>query len=379
MCSEDLTGYSETADCLTENRRIVMYYSDNEARKLVIEAGLKLVEQKLIARTWGNISARISKEEFVITPSGRAYDTLRPEDLVVVRVRDCSYDGPVKPSSEKGVHAAAYALRSEVSFIIHTHQYYASAVAADCKSIQSAPCAEYALPGSGKLRKSVEKEIRRFPEKKTFLMARHGTLILGRSSDEAFELAEGLEERCRNLVESRVPSHDATMSGKIDTDAIRTDVLPCVTVVSDPYIDECCRAGITVGAYIDDFAQIAGPDMQVVNDAWAAQRALLGYTVNPLVGKNAAGRIPMTGALNQRGGTHPVLNSFIGRNAVLVKGVGAVCAGKTPEDAEAVAMIVSKNCAAACYARSAGPLKPMDARLQRYIYLTSYSKRINSK
>ena len=108
-----------------------MYYSDNEARKLVIEAGLKLAEKKLIARTWGNISARISKEEFVITPSGRSYETLRPEDLVVVRVKDCSYDGPVKPSSEKGVHAAAYGLRSEVNFIIHTHQYYASAVAAD--------------------------------------------------------------------------------------------------------------------------------------------------------------------------------------------------------------------------------------------------------
>ena len=87
----------------------------------------------------------------------------------------------------------------------------------------------------------------------------------------------------------------------------------------------------------------------------------------------------MTGVLNQRGGVHPALNPFIGRNAVLVKGVGAVCAGKTPDDAEAVAMIVSKNCAAACYVRKAKPLGALDARLQRYIYLTSYSKRINSK
>ena len=86
------------------------------------------------------------------------------------------------------------------------------------------------------------------------------------------------------------------------------------------------------------------------------------------------GKIPMTGALNMRGGTHPALNSVIGRNAVLVKGVGAVCAGRTPADVEAVAMIVSKNCTAACYVRKAAPLGLIDARLQRISYLTSYSR-----
>lgn len=357
-----------------------MYYTDTEARRLVIEAGHRLLENKLIARTWGNISARISKEECIITPSGRAYDTLKPEDLVVVKIADGSFEGSNKPSSEKGVHIAAYALRREVSFIIHTHQHFASAVAADCESIVSAPCAEYALPGTKKLTKNVEKELARFPEKKTFLMARHGTLILGKSYEEAFELAEGLEERCKWLVESRVPSHDAILSGKINADEIRTEMFPCVTVVNDPYISECCRNGLKIGAYLDDFAQIVGPDMQVVeNDEWTVQRALLGYTTNPVGGKNALGKIPMTGALNMRGGTHPALNSVIGRNAVLVKGVGAVCAGRTPADVEAVAMIVSKNCTAACYVRKAAPLGLIDARLQRISYLTSYSKRINSK
>ena len=356
-----------------------MYYEDSEARRLVIEAGHRLLENKLIARTWGNISARISRDEFIITPSGRAYDTLRPEDLVVVRVKDCSYDGNIKPSSEKGVHAAAYGLRREVNFIIHTHQYYASAVAAECRSIASAPCAEYALPGTGRLRKNVEKELAKFPEKKTFLMARHGTLILAGGFDEAFDLAEKLEDKCRELVETRVPSHDAAFSGRIDADELRTEVFPCVKVINDPYISECCRAGLTIGAYIDDFAQIVGPDMQVVgNDIWTVKRALLGYTTTPAGGKKfgtGIGGLPMTGALDRRGGMHPALNPFIGRNAVLVKGVGAVCAGKTSDDAEAVAMIVSKNCAAACYVRKAKPLGALDARLQRYIYLTSYSKR----
>ena len=37
-----------------------MAYELEEAKKLVVAAGKKLVESGLIARTWGNVSARIS-------------------------------------------------------------------------------------------------------------------------------------------------------------------------------------------------------------------------------------------------------------------------------------------------------------------------------
>ena len=356
------------------------YYSDNDARQLVIDAGHRLTENKLIARTWGNISARISEEEFIITPSGRKYDTLEPEDLVTVRIKDGSYEGHIKPSSEKGVHAAAYGLRKDVQFIIHTHQYYASAVAAECRDTRFAPCADYGMPGTAKLRKHVESKMRKHPDKRMFLMARHGTLLLGRDYEDAFRMAEDLEQKCKALVEARVPDHDAPRNGGISTEEIRTEVFPCVTVVRDPYIMECCHAGVTVGPYIDDFAQIVGPDMQVTeNDVWKVKRALLGYSTEVNLAGRLFSKLPLMGVLNQRGGMHPVFNPMIGRNAVLVKGVGAVCAGKTKDDAEAVAMIVSKNCAAACYVRNCKPLSPSDARLQRYIYLTSYSKRINSR
>ena len=354
-----------------------MYYSETEARRLVIESGLRLAEKKLIARTWGNISARISRDEFIITPSGRAYDSLRPSDLVRVKVSDCSYTGSIKPSSEKGVHAAAYALRSNAGFIIHTHQYYASAVAAECRSIRTAPCAAYALPGTTKLRRFVSECISSNPYENTFLMARHGTLILGSNVEEAFARADELEEKCRTLVESRVKFNSNAADHAFDESKIQIKALPFVKVVSDPYIMECCEKGKTVGPYIDDFAMIVGPDMQVVEcDEWAAERALLGYSFNKTA-KGIAGKIPMTGALDRMGGQQPALNSVIGRNAVLVKGVGAVCTGKTESDAEAVAMIVSKNCAAACYTKYARPLGRIDAMLQRYTYLTKYSKKID--
>lgn len=380
MCCHGSTEYLQTADCLTDDRveGLVMYYSETEARRLVKEAGLRLLENKLVARTWGNISARIGEGQFVITPSGKFYEDLTESDMVVVNIDDCSWEGDRKPSSEKGVHADAYALRSDVSFIIHTHQTYASAVAAECRDTVFAPCARYGLPGTSKLRKNMKACIGSHPADKSFLMARHGALLLGSSPDEAFDLANRLEENSRALVEKRVPSHDSVYDADIDAAAVASDVFPCVITCKDPYIMECCRAGLTLGSYLDDFAQIVGPDMQVVSgDESVIKRTLLGYSAAPVT-FGPVGRLPMTGALDRMGGTHESLNAAIGRNAVLVKGVGAVCAGKTEADAEAVASIVRKNCIAACYVRHTRPMRALDARLQRYVYLTKYSKKAGS-
>ena len=99
-----------------------MAYTEETARNLVTESARKLLRTGLVARTWGNLSARISATQFVITPSGMGYEHMRPEDLVTVNVEDCSYGGPRKPSSEKGIHAAVYSMRPEVNFVIHTHQ-----------------------------------------------------------------------------------------------------------------------------------------------------------------------------------------------------------------------------------------------------------------
>ena len=69
-----------------------MAYKLEEARRLVIRAGLELLQSGLIARTWGNISARISDTQFVITPSGRAYEDLTPDQIVITNIADGSYE-----------------------------------------------------------------------------------------------------------------------------------------------------------------------------------------------------------------------------------------------------------------------------------------------
>ena len=315
-------------------------YSEKKARELVIKAGKELVQKGLVARTWGNVSARISETEFVITPSGRDYESLKPADLVKVKIEDASYEGDIKPSSEKGVHASAYRLRESASFVIHTHQYYASAVSAEEQDMPFAPCAKYGRPGSKTLMKNLIKVIEEYADNKKFLMAKHGALIIGDTYEEAFKLSNQLENECKKQVMSRLPNMDRVRkSAAVDTESLKTKDNPYVVLVQDKFINECLTAGIAVRPYIDDFAQIVGPEASVVENK----------------------RLDMKAGL-------------VGRNAVLVKGAGAVCTGATEDDAEAVSMIVSKNCASACYARKAGPLGKIDSRLQRMVYLKKYSK-----
>ncbi|EKC55503.1 class II aldolase/adducin family protein, partial [human gut metagenome] len=185
-----------------------------EAKQLVIKAGIEVVEYGLIARTWGNISCRVDDKRFVITPSGRPYETLTPDEIVVVNIDDCSYEGDIKPSSEKGIHAEAYRLRPEVNFVIHTHQMQASVISAlgmDINEVEPAsaeivgdnvPIAAYGLPGTGKLRKGVVEAIKR-SDSKAVIMAHHGALCMGKDYDEAFKVAAELEKICETTVKNR--------------------------------------------------------------------------------------------------------------------------------------------------------------------------------
>lgn len=183
---------------------------EKELRNQIIEACLYLQKTGLIARTWGNVSARLNDEEFIITPSGLAYELTKPEDLVVVKIADCSYDkNQRKPSSEKGVHAAAYKTRSDVNFIVHTHQFYASAVCAEGKSVvlssgDFVPCAKYGLPSTSTLMKNCEKVFNSFTTSDIFLMEKHGAITFGKTMKEALNNAEKLEDGAKDLFNARV-------------------------------------------------------------------------------------------------------------------------------------------------------------------------------
>ena len=192
-----------------------MIYSIEEAKEFVIKAGLELSAAGLVARTWGNISARISDHQFVITPSGRGYESLTAADIVVVNIADGSYEGNVKPSGEKGVHAAVYEMRPGVNFVIHTHQNYASALSIlgevipvkddDDRLIlgDEIPCAEYGMYATKKLVNAIKEQMWEHERSKAVLMKYHGALCMGKDYEEAFAAAYLLEKISKEEYEKR--------------------------------------------------------------------------------------------------------------------------------------------------------------------------------
>lgn len=187
-----------------------------EAKRLVVETGKRLLSSNLTIRTWGNVSVRIDDETFAITPSGYAYENLLPEHIVVLKIAKPESSGPIKPSSERIVHAAIYKADSNIKFIIHTHQKFASAVSGCFSEIKvideklssilgsSVPIARYAPSGTKKIARYSVKCLKK--SSGSIILAQHGCLCFGGNADEAFLQAESLEILCRNLLFSEVPA-----------------------------------------------------------------------------------------------------------------------------------------------------------------------------
>ena len=102
---------------------------DNQAlRTCICNTGRELLEDGLVARTWGNVSARADDAHYLVTPSGMDYGSITPEDIALCDLADRKWTGPRRPSGERAVHALAYSMFEDVNFVIHTHQTYASAL-----------------------------------------------------------------------------------------------------------------------------------------------------------------------------------------------------------------------------------------------------------
>jgi L-fuculose-phosphate aldolase len=183
---------------------------EREAREAVRAAGVKLVEEGLVAGTWGNVSLRFSSTEMAVTPSGFDYLSMRAEDVVIVSLATGEARGG-KPSTEKKLHAEIYRSRPEVNAVIHTHSMSASTVAAARREVPpilddlaqivgpTLRVADYAIPGSARMGRTVLRALR---GRMAALMANHGAVALGRSLEEALLCARIVEKGCRAFIEA---------------------------------------------------------------------------------------------------------------------------------------------------------------------------------
>lgn len=181
-------------------------------RLKLVEYGKKLVSCGLVQGTWGNISVRLDDDYMLATPSGLDYTRLTPADMVKVCINSLEYEGALKPTSEKGLHAAIYSGRPDVGAVIHTHSKYCSIFAAAQKEMpitseeaqktfgNSLPLASYGLPGTKKLMKNTAYAI---GQNFGCIMANHGMAACGSNLETAFENCCVLEELGMQYIDSR--------------------------------------------------------------------------------------------------------------------------------------------------------------------------------
>ena len=183
-----------------------------EARVRVCQSGKRLLEKGLVARTWGNVSVRVSDTHMIITPSGRPYAELTPEDMVPVNFHTLAFEGNIKPSSELKLHCEIYKSRPHIAAVIHTHQMYASIVAAAQKDVvvlnpghqvilgaSLIKAAPYALPNSKKITFGTEKAIE---GANAALMSNHGCVCIGKDLEDVFTVCKTLEDACALYISS---------------------------------------------------------------------------------------------------------------------------------------------------------------------------------
>jgi len=180
-----------------------------DLKEQVWKANLDLGRSGLVIMTFGNVSGIDRRQGLVaIKPSGVSYESLRPDDIVLVDMEGKIVEGKLKPSSDTPSHLELYKAFGSIGAVAHAHSEYATIFAQAAREI---PClgtthADYfngPVPVTRFLRKKeVEKDYEastgrviaeRFKgrlnplEMPAVLVAGHGPFCWGKTPAEAFE------------------------------------------------------------------------------------------------------------------------------------------------------------------------------------------------
>jgi len=186
-------------------------------RQEVINYSIKLNTTNLSPLRSGNISVRGIEEGvegFFITPSGKKYETLKPEDIVFLSLNEKKdflswFNSGKNPSSEWRFHQDIYKNKWEAKAIVHAHSTHATAVSTHGKSIppfhymialaggEDIRCSEYATFGTHELSMNIIKALK---DRKACLMSNHGQVAYGVNLSKAFELAQEIENICHQYI-----------------------------------------------------------------------------------------------------------------------------------------------------------------------------------
>ena len=177
------------------------------SRRQVVEYCRRLLAERLVYYTAGNISTRVAGEPSLIamTPASTPYDTLEPADICIVSVEGEIVDARLPPTSELPLHTLVYARRPEVGAIVHTHSPAAMTMAnlgwtlppiltglveAAGGDVRTAP---YSRPATAEMADFTQEALR---DRGACFLRFHGLVAVGASLPNAYQTAAVTEGAC---------------------------------------------------------------------------------------------------------------------------------------------------------------------------------------
>lgn len=157
-------------------------------RAQMAKAARRMHENGWVANHDGNVSARMGRDRFLITPSATSKAEVDEASLVVIDGSGNRVEGLRRPPGETPLHLSAYRARPDAGAVLHAHPPYATAFGAArtplepiclpeaVVSLGRVPLAPFALPGSPQAADSVS---RCAAEADAMLLPGNGVLTLG--------------------------------------------------------------------------------------------------------------------------------------------------------------------------------------------------------
>jgi L-fuculose-phosphate aldolase len=186
--------------------------NEYKLKEQICEIGRRVYAKGFAAANDGNITVRLSDNEFLCTPTMVSKGFLKPEDICKVDIEGKQLAGTRKRTSEVLLHLAIYKVRPDVKAAVHCHPPHATAFAVAHEPIPKCilpevevflgevPIAEYETPGGQKFADTIVPYVK---DCNTILLANHGTITFGPTLEQAYWNSEIIDAYCRILILAR--------------------------------------------------------------------------------------------------------------------------------------------------------------------------------
>lgn len=181
---------------------IKKYIYEKRIRKEICMIGKLIYDRGFVSANDGNISAKLSDNEYLFTPTNVSKGSMKPGMIVKTDKNGNVLKGKLKVSSEYKMHLRVYKENSEINAVVHAHPQCATSFAIAGRQLDKAllteavvllgvvPVAGFGMPGTEEVPDSIAPYCNGY---NAVMLKNHGILTWGEDLKQAHFRMEATE------------------------------------------------------------------------------------------------------------------------------------------------------------------------------------------